>query len=98
MCAALAEGAGDDGIRRDGARDGDGEDVVVSELGMLAMTAERTDWGDTPSVADVQPETTKERPAATAPAREREREVMACGKADGAPGCVRGPTDCGRVI
>ena len=82
---AAAVGAGDEGMRRDGARDGDREEVVVSELGMLAMTAEITDAGDTPSVADVQPETTKERTAATAPTRERERVVMARRKAVGGP-------------
>jgi hypothetical protein len=89
MRVAVADGAGDDGMRRDGAREGAGEEVRVSELGMLAMTAEMTDSGDTPSVADVQPETAKERTAATAPTRESERVVMARAKAAGGPDRAR---------
>jgi len=74
MRAAAAEGGGDSGM---GSLDGEPRPVlVVVTGGRFAMTVARTDSGDTPRVAVVQPVTTKSDAAATAPTRAGEGEIM----------------------
>ena len=75
---AAADGAGDEGIRRDDPREvGSGDEVVVVDRGMVAMTAAMMSCGGTPSVpVEAQPVTSEVRTAATALALARVRVVM----------------------
>ena len=81
MPAAAADGGGDSGI---GSLDGELRPVLVVVVtgGRLAMTVARTDSGDTPRVAVVQPVTTKSDAAAIAPTRAGEGGIMPGAGAD----------------
>src|ERR1700755_2578856 len=81
--AADADAAGESGIRR---RGDDVEPPTVSVVrGRLARTVESTTSGDTPSVADVQPENAAKETTAIAPSGRRAGVTMRRWKAASAP-------------